>query len=349
MKQHLLITLTLFCYSLLSFGQDFTDNGINYTITSATTVKVGTNNVIGVANIPSTVNYNSNTYSVTSIGAFSFAIYQGLTAITIPNSVTTIEDYAFLNCVNLTTVTLPNSLISIGANAFNTCTSLISIELPNSITNIGNTAFYNCNSLTSLTLSNSLVSIGEETFSFCSNLNSVIIPNSVNSIGVAAFKNCYNLNSVSITNSITNIGDDAFSNCYALTSFTVNWLIPLSVNANVFAGTYIGGAILNVPAGTAGLYDAAPVWTDFGTTLGTNSFTNTNFKAYPNPTTGLITISNSDEIYEASVYNMLGQNVFTQKGNGLSLQIDLSNLEAQTYFVKVTSEGTTKTFKVLKQ
>ena len=71
--------------------------------------------------IPSTVNYNGNTYNVTSIGNGAFEGCSGLTSITIPYSVTSIEHEAFFGCSGLTSITIPNSVTSIGYYAFSAC------------------------------------------------------------------------------------------------------------------------------------------------------------------------------------------------------------------------------------
>ena len=68
----------------------------------------------GQVTIPSVVNYNNESYSVTSIGHFAFYKCSGLTSVIIPNSVTSIKDYAFYECTGLTSVTIGNSVTSIG-------------------------------------------------------------------------------------------------------------------------------------------------------------------------------------------------------------------------------------------
>ena len=209
---------------------------------------------ITTANIPSSVTYNSVSYSVTSIGNNAFFFCSGLTSVTIPNSVTSIGEWAFHHCTGLTSVTIPNSVTSIGESAFWGCSGLTSVTIPNSVTSIGLGAFYNCTSLTSLsveagntvydsrnncnaiietstntlifgcqntTIPNSVTSIGDYAFSDCSGLTSVTIPNSVTSIGYAAFKGCSSLTSVTIPNSVTSIGGWAFSGCSGLTSVTI--------------------------------------------------------------------------------------------------------------------------------
>ena len=127
----------------------------------------------GAIVIPSSVTYNSKTFSVTSIGWYTFQNCSGLTSVTIPNSVTYIGDYAFQNCTGLTSVTIPNSVTSIGYYAFADCTGLTSVTIPNSVTSIGESAFAYCSGLTSVTIPNSVTRIRYGAFGGCTGLTSV--------------------------------------------------------------------------------------------------------------------------------------------------------------------------------
>ncbi|MFV8379822.1 Ig-like domain-containing protein, partial [Flavobacterium sp. LB3R33] len=156
MKKQLLFFMALF-WSTFSFGQTFIAGGIQYKVLTPTTVEVGDNSSYGsnpfngpIANIPSTVTYNTNTYSVTAIGESAFEASPNLTSVTIPNSVTSIGNLAFTDCFVLTSVTIPNSVTSIGNHAFTSCVRLTSVTIGNSVTSIGEIAFYNCIALTTV-------------------------------------------------------------------------------------------------------------------------------------------------------------------------------------------------------
>ena len=187
---------------------------------------------ITTANIPSSVTFNSKTYSVTSIGNYAFDDCSGLTSVTIPNSVTSIGVGAFGSSTGLTSVTIPNSVTSIGDYAFYYCTGLTSVTIGNSVTSIGEGAFENCSNITivvwnakkgpsynfgsqvtSFTFGNEVEIIPAGLCNGMTNLTSVTIPNSVTSIGDGAFGRCTGLTSVTIPNSVTSIGSSAFEDC----------------------------------------------------------------------------------------------------------------------------------------
>ena len=262
---------------LPSLAHDFVVNGVFYNKTGDNTVAVTykgdyinsySNEYAGDVVIPSSVNYNGTTYSVTSIGDESFYWCWNLTSIEIPNSVTSIGDHAFYQCESLTSIQIPNSVTSIVDGAFEDCTSLTSIEIPNSVTSIGSWAFAWCESLTSVVIGNSVTSIGNYAFWACSSLTSIvvdagnskydsrndcnaiieaasntlivgcqntIIPDSVTSIGDEAFGQCLSMTSIEIPNSVTSIGESAFHYCESLTSIEIPNSVT-SIGNNAFYG-----------------------------------------------------------------------------------------------------------------
>ena len=231
--------------------------------------------------IPSSVTYNSVSYSVTSIGSGAFRGCTSLTSVTIPNSVTSIGESAFWGCTGLTSpvynahvfaymptsysgsYTIPDGIESIAGGAFDDCKGLTSVTIPNSVTSIGNSAFSGCSGLTSVTIPNSVTSIGDHAFAGCTGLTSVTIGNSVSSIGEYAFAECSGLTSVTIPNSVTSIGDHAFAGCTGLTSVTNFANTPQEIDSAVFDNVDKSTCVLYVPAGSISAYQSADGWKDF--------------------------------------------------------------------------------------
>ena len=236
-------TMFAWDYELVQIG----DLYYNLDATSQTAEVAVNGNASGEIIIPSSVTYNSVSYSVTSIGMEAFRDCTGLTSVTIGNSVTSIGKYAFLGCTDLISITIPNSVTSIGFGAFRSCTGLTSVTIPNSVTSIGYGAFRSCTGLTSVTIPNSVTSIGEYAFASCTGLTSVTIPNSVTSIGDYAFQYCTGLTSVTIGNSVTSIGNYAFYRCSGLTSIEIPNSVT-SIGEYAFASC-TGLTSIEAPAG----------------------------------------------------------------------------------------------------
>lgn len=87
----------------------------------------------------------------------------------------------------------------------------------------------------------------------------------------------------------------------------------------------------------------------YDASLATSSFNNAYFSALPNPVKDVLTLSYNKAITNVAVFNLLGQQVITKSVNENQSQIDMSNLSAGTYMVKVTSENEVKTIKVIKE
>ena len=342
-------------------AQTFTFGGLNYNVTSPTTVEVGLQNQVptGSIIIPAQVTYNSGSYSVTRIGNQAFQSCPNLTSVTIPNTVISIGNSAFNGCNGLTSLNIPNSVTSIGIGAFSNCDGLTTVTIPNSVTSIGENTFVSCSGLTSVTISTSVTSIPSGTFQYCSGLTSFTIPNWVTSIGQFAFNNCSGLTSVTIPNSVTSISNYAFVNCSVLTSVKVNWSTPLAINNTVFEGVNTPNVVLNVPNGTASIYNAANIWTDFiiNEALSVTPFSATNafdLIAFPNPSNNVFNFKvngANNEAVSLLVFDMTGRQIENKVVNANDFKnISLGQNYSGGVYNVIVSQGTnTKMVRLVKE
>ncbi|AXG73421.1 T9SS C-terminal target domain-containing protein [Flavobacterium arcticum] len=72
-------------------------------------------------------------------------------------------------------------------------------------------------------------------------------------------------------------------------------------------------------------------------------------KVYPNPTDNIVNIEASEAIDKVILYTIYGQAVHQSSPKNLNHQIDLENLPTGIYLLKVFSNNTEKTIKVIKQ
>lgn len=152
------------------------------------------NNQVKIVDIPATVNYNGQEYTVTKIANNGFQYSNSLQTVTIPNTVT-----------------------QIGNNAFHGCGMLEEVDMPNTITEIGSAAFQECHKLHSISLPSSLTTISDDLFHSCHNLNEIILPAGIVSIGERAFQNTHDVEIIFLgcgdADTVT-IHSSAFTNCY---------------------------------------------------------------------------------------------------------------------------------------
>jgi hypothetical protein len=117
-----------------------------------------------------------------------------------------------------------------------------------------------------------------------------------------------------------------------------------------------GYAIGDVISNTANIYfdfnppiTTDPCLTEFVAVLGNENFAFSSLQFFPNPVINRLSIKNQSIIDEIAVTSVLGQNMMIQKVDDIQSELDLSALKRGVYFVKITSKGTQKTFKVLKE
>ncbi len=243
----------------------FTVNGIVYELLSETTVAVtyeegynqntnswSTTNYKGVTevNIPSTVTYGGQTYTVTTIGKYAFRNCADLVSVIIPSTVTSIQYQAFYQSNKLKDITIPSSVASVGEKAFEITSWLQSqpdgivyagsaayiykgnipndrIVLRDGTKSVSPYCFYNRANITELTMPNTVLYLGTFAFYRCTGLTSIELPNSIKRLPDNVFQGCSGLVSVKLPSALTSIGKWAFDGCSSLTSV----IIPNSVTS----------------------------------------------------------------------------------------------------------------------
>lgn len=73
------------------------------------------------------------------------------------------------------------------------------------------------------------------------------------------------------------------------------------------------------------------------------------FKYYPNPIKNEINLSAKTTIDQVSIFNLLGQSVYSEKINNTKSSINLSSLQKGMYIMTVTAEGNTASYKIIKE
>ena len=220
-KKLWLATIAVLWCSMTVSAYDFEVGGIRYDITSSTdlTVEVTSNNYSndysGAVEIPSTVTYNGNTYSVTGIGEATFWACSSLTSITIPSSVTSIGYSAFYNCSSLKTVINYSGLTIQKGSSDHGYVGYYADKVVNVGEFAGDYAFKTKDGVHNLT-----GYIGDDT--------ELTLPTDYQGenyqIGSSAFYNCSSLTSITIPEGVTSIGNDAFDGCSSLTAVYINSL-----------------------------------------------------------------------------------------------------------------------------
>ncbi len=301
--------------------------------------------------------------SVVWIGNFAFTSCSALTTVTFPNSVLAIVDQAFLGCESLTTVTIPSGVYAIVPRAFALCTALTSIDVDPENANycsVDGVLFSKDKTVlcqypmgkeeATYTIPDSVTTIKHGAFELCWKLTSIAIPNSVTTIGFYAFVGCSGLTSITIPNSVTSIGHAAFGQYdNTLDTIRVSWETPLAISNDVFHSDIHYGADLDisevsliVPCNLTSVYENSDVWGEFRISEDCNSVNDENLQeydnavlhAYPNPTTGIVSIDNPDNA-EISAYTLSG--ALIERNNGT--QIDLGKYPQGMYILHVGNKS----------
>ncbi|GHT54530.1 hypothetical protein AGMMS49982_19380 [Bacteroidia bacterium] len=119
--------------------------------------------------------------------------------------------------------------------------------------------------VTMVVISEGITTLGDNAFNGLSACTSVAIPSTVTRIGIGTFKDCSHLYELAIPSSVLTIEREAFMGCDNLRSVYNYAQAPQNIaGLNVFDLPTIRHATLNVGVGRKDVYDAAPMWQEFG-------------------------------------------------------------------------------------
>ena len=240
----------------------------------------------GTINIPETIIYDGNKYTVRKVGSYAFNCQNELQSIYIPRTVTEVEPHAAIKAEKLNRVNVANEseLVNIGEESFKWCTGLkrftfdgTSLKMSSidkaafrectalerftwmgntTVKTIGHSAFYDCPALEKVLWNgkSELKTIKDYAFFKCTSLNNFDMPNSTLSIGNSAFRYNEGLTDIHLSTSLNYIDEYAFGEC-GFSHIT----LPESL-ANIQAGAFINNEHLQditLPERLQGLSSAA--------------------------------------------------------------------------------------------
>ena len=178
--------------------------------------------------IPSSVVYETVTYTVTSVGASGF--YEtGITSVTIPASVLSVGSQAFYDCDGLTAITIEDSETALEWNGtdyhpLNEVHANYTLYLGRNLTTEGNQCFFP--GATSVMIGDRVTAVNPYLFDGANKLASVTMGSGVTTIGDYAFQNTgtdesVTAQSIALGANVITIGDYAFSGCNKLTTLAL--------------------------------------------------------------------------------------------------------------------------------
>lgn len=215
----------------------------------------------GTINIPETIIYDGNEYTVRKVGSYAFSCQNELQSIYIPRTVTEVEPYAAIKAEKLNRVNVADEsqLENIGEQAFKLCIGLKRFVFDGTslkLNTIGYAAFNSCTALEKVQWNgkSELKTIKDYAFFKCTSLNNFNMPNSTLSVGNSAFRYNESLTDINLSASLNYIDEYAFGEC-GFSHITLPE--PL---ANIQAGAFINNEHLQeitLPERLQGLGSAA--------------------------------------------------------------------------------------------
>lgn len=225
--RHKLVSISLFALfsAHAATAKEATIENVKYDLSEEKKTAViadAKNMAIEAVEIPESIQYENESYTITGIGDHAFYKNAVITEVKLPNSITSLGKYAFGSCTQLKSVTIPASVETLEEGAFYACANIESIQFEkrrNSIS-IKDYTFHKCEKLTSIQFCEISDTIGAYAFSNCSLLADDMDLSSVSYIGEKSFYNCKSISKLTLGEHC-DLGSYAFYNCKAITDLRI--------------------------------------------------------------------------------------------------------------------------------
>lgn len=330
-------------------GQLFTDNGVNYDVTSLSPneAAVSGGGVGATLTIGETATNGSDVFAVTAIGASAF---QG-------NEV-------------ITDVVLPNTVKTINANAFRLCSSLVNINTEN-VTTIGGNILREAPNVTTLDLSSVEVMENNALGRAYGLTGALDLPN-IQTMGKWCFVYVQGVTEVNIGSSLSSITTDTFLGMPSLAKVKVDVETPVVLDGPFNAGASndetpsamlfpalpipdFANVTLQVPTAAAvTAYETATGWSVFGLTntdgsLSVEDILSGNLGI--DISSDVVTVNSSSTFTNGnlSIYDITGRLLVSKALNGASYPVNISSLASGVYILKVSEDGAKLVKRFVKQ
>ncbi len=248
----------------------------------------------GLLEVPSSVEYNGATFTVTEMADFMATKY--ITKIVIPETVVKLGDGTFNNSEKLETIVIPSTVKYLPEYLFYSCTALKSVTLNEGLQSICECAFGNCTALTSLTLPESVTTIEANTCQG-SGIKTIQLPSGLTELPAYCFDSCDALESITLPNGITALPEQCFGRCDALKTVTLGPnLTEIGPNAFLYDSSLTTINTANVTTFGNRCFDGCSSLQSINcanaTSLGNNAFSGTGLTAFTIPD-GITTLPNA--------------------------------------------------------
>lgn len=210
--------------------------------------------------IPSEVEHNGESLTVSTIANNAFVDCYTLREITLPSTITEIGDGAFAGAINLSKIIIPDDCYFeyLGYSVFDGTRVLdyLSEKSPDGEIIIGQNVLYAyLGSATDYTVPDEITIIADLCF-FGSGIENITIPETVEYIGPYAFESCVKLKEITIPDSVTAIEEGAFSYCTNLEKINlgdnIGYIGLFAFEETKIKNIYLGDNVYNVTGAFVG-------------------------------------------------------------------------------------------------